>query len=137
MSKIDVSKCAYYFCKGKCAVKGYGISQDITHNRECNANNNCYYKQLQKVKEENELLKNERTIDLRNQLEQLKADNDELRNQVKFKNQFRDYAHKYKNALDEIEEIILKRQKEHYCYCDECSPFKEILQLIKQVKDGE
>lgn len=40
-------------------------------------------------------------------------------------------------CLDEIEKIILKRQEEHYCYCDECSPFKEILQKIKEVKENE
>lgn len=77
---------------------------------------------------------------------QLQAENEKLKEKInennycynellKLKDFFFNKSKTFYNCLDEIEEIILKRQKEHYCYCDECSPFKEILQLIKQVKE--
>ena len=83
---------------------------------------------------------------IKQEMQQLKAENDELQEMnrnlsEKFANVCggcfeQELREKYKQCLDEIEKIILKRQKEHYCYCDECSPFKEILQLIKQVEES-
>lgn len=53
-------------------------------------------------------------------VQQLKAENEELKKQVQFKNQFRDYAHKYKATLDEVEEICEECKKHDYDLCITC-----------------
>lgn len=158
MSEIDVTKCEYY-CKGRCLV-----SEHINYDIGCHANN-CYFKQLQQLKVEKEYEKTckedfqDKWNVLYDENEKLKEEIDGLKRNILEKencspryylvtthrewnelykkfNYQREQKNKYKQCLDEIEEIILKRQKEHYCYCDECSPFKEILQLIKQVEES-
>lgn len=138
--EIDVTYCKFARLNDVCASP--------INTQECKCSKipiqMCYYKQLQELKEDYAELLNRHNESFDN-FQQLKADNEELKNQIKgeinaTQKWYQEHtnekfkADKYKNALDEIEEIIFKRQKEHYCYCDECSPFKEILQKIKEVK---
>lgn len=166
MNEIDISKCKYleyeleedgnyyYFCK--IAPKGT--------DEQCHNFKDCYYKQLQQLKQENEKLSTQNYyLDIANlglaeeneglqslndfnvqKIETLEAENEELKKQVRFKNQFRDYAHKYKQCLDEIEEYIYT-DCEYNDGCDRnicirCKYSnvhdKRILELIKQAKEG-
>lgn len=71
---IDVSGCIYYE-DGKC-LNGEMV--------QCNCKNVavCYYKEYKRKEQECERLKNERTVDLVKQLDQLKAENKQLKRQV-------------------------------------------------------
>ena len=100
---IDVSGCVFYGFSNLnnhlCTSKEFS-KIDCTY---CNNNPNCYYKQLKRAEntveechkyqaeledkltakeQECERLKNERTIDLVKQLDQLKAENDELKTKL-------------------------------------------------------
>lgn len=77
--------------------------------------------------------------ELNKQIILLTAENEELKKQVKFKNQFRDYAHKYKQILTEIKEHFdeeCKLCKAKYVnitdeICEECET-KYMLQKISE-----
>lgn len=157
MSKIDVSKCDYYF-QGRC-----GVSKNINYSIGCYAND-CYYKQLQEV------MNNLECAELRNkydkekfdsELQQLKAENEQLKEELStiqhncsregckyydddtFKVFYECTAQKalqlsansvttkYCDLLKIITEIKEIAEKESFC------DSKEILQLIKQAKEGK
>ena len=70
---VDVSKCEYHSLnKNNCSLCS------LSNNLICSYKPFCYYKQLKAKEQECERLKNERTIDLVKQLDQLKAENEEL-----------------------------------------------------------
>ena len=148
MSEIDVSKCDYYF-QGRC-----GVSKNINYSIGCYAND-CYYKQLQQLKAENEELKetiNKLGVEhenydnliywqMKEQQDKLKAENEELKEnyrlsclKCKFKNAFM--------ILDEIEDIIEECNANSGCYdtckyydlCN-CDTDSFILNIIKQAKE--
>ena len=72
---VDVSGCEHYFNKG-CLIsrKSLGVF--------CLNNPNCYYKQLQRAKDECIRLGNERTSDLVQQLQRKTAEREELKNKL-------------------------------------------------------
>lgn len=151
MMEIDVSKCEYYNDYYKTCSNFSRFSDDEPYcdpkEFKCSYYVNNIDKQLQQLKAENELLKNERTIDLRNQLEQLKAENEELRksntsNAKAFLKENKE-KHKLLDCLDEIEEIckvhtdFCKNNKKNceLCPLEPCEDIL-ILQLIKQAKEN-
>lgn len=134
--EIDVSKCEFKY-KDSCC---------LYDEKKCKYIKDCYYKQLQQLKIENELLKNERTIDLRNQLEQLKAENEELKFKLDMQESIGyplcftcivddcecNKSKLYEQCLDEIEEICKKSHTTEQQYYYRTSD--TILQKIKEVK---
>ena len=59
MSEIDVSKCDLNYNDGRCfASQKQGVGYSCHKSDYCKYNTNCYYKQLQQLKTENEELKN-------------------------------------------------------------------------------
>lgn len=130
MSEIDVSKCRFYEFDGIC---GSPINKNEL---ECNkiTNEMCYYKQLQQLKAENEELKN------KNQ----KMYKMGCKNFVAIEQAKRLY--KINKCLDEIEEIVKDicdeecdfkwcKGKKH-CGDDDCR-YMQIMQKIKEVKGNE
>ena len=141
MNEIDVSKCAFYN-NGKC---------DNPNGMACNCCNNvvCYYKQLQQAIKDRDY--NKQIVDgcklengncsfceIDKQLQHLKAENDNLKQEVNRHlkqqevkdNYLIPKLKKYKQSLDEIER-----------YCKVCRQartlnIETILQLIKQAKEG-
>ena len=71
---VDVSGCCYVYDNEDLDY----MCQDGMGTCICQENKSCYYKQLQKLKEENERLKNERTADLVKQLKDLRSENEAL-----------------------------------------------------------
>ena len=124
MSEIDVSKCKHYRYDGiKKPLCRSGGCTGVYKSCLCVENTDCDYRQLQ----------------------QLKAENEELRNLhinlVGVKECEIKEISKYKTALDEIEEIAKgtcrkKCGKNNACLDTHCG-YGHILQLIKQVKEGE
>ena len=57
---VNVAGCGY-FCESdnECSICGMGTDGEDTFCRYCKDNSNCYYKQLQQLKAENERLKEE------------------------------------------------------------------------------
>lgn len=57
---VNVAGCGY-FCEidKECSICGMGTDGEDTFCRYCKDNSNCYYKQLQQLKAENERLKEE------------------------------------------------------------------------------
>jgi hypothetical protein len=53
---VNVSKCGYYV-NGECSIHGCGLSGEDTFCRECEANSNCYYKQLKRKEQKYTRLK--------------------------------------------------------------------------------
>ena len=146
---VDVSKCPYAepaYGSPKCRINGY------VH---CDGFRNCEYKQLKRKKQrivelnktikakeqECERLKNERTVDLVKQLDQLKSENEKLQSNVKSAlvtvEVITKSNIKLRETLAEIKDIALKACE---C-CGECQTefsqkdwcdFKEILQKISE-----
>lgn len=121
--EIDIEKCYFITKYHDCRICN-GKSLRI----HCRDNNNCYFKQLQRLKAENEELKREKTK-YQNRYQQLSGSYNR--------------AMSYKQCLDDIEEQIEDIVSEK-CNkpCEECTgkPLCDkyyILQLIKQVKEGE
>lgn len=133
---IDVSKCEFYTNVNGCVLADY-ISKGYKTmtNFKCKYND-CYYKQLQKIKAKNEKLK-ENYIRIDSLLYECEADINNLRSELQ----------EYLQCLDEIEEIA--KDKVNSCFsirnndcdfsCNKCllKTLDEILQLIKQAKEGE
>lgn len=144
MSEIDV-KCCHYIISDKHIIIDGEHDMDYCEDNNCKHYGNkeqcekthCYYRMYSKLYTKFKLKVQE--------CEELKQENEELKKQVRFKNQFRDYAHKYKQCLNEIEEIIKGFSCCEWfgnCECCELSDdenpcLNEILQLIKQVKEGD
>lgn len=63
VDSVDVAGCGY-FCEAdnECNICGMGTDGEDTFCRLCKDNPNCYYKQLAKLKAENERLKRENEI---------------------------------------------------------------------------
>lgn len=57
MSEIDVGKCEF-LNEESCLCQGYCEYDGLHIHLYCEDNHNCYYKQLQKLKQENEELRN-------------------------------------------------------------------------------
>lgn len=140
MSKeINVSKCDFYdkdkkYCLTlKMNITGFknpscfsGDFQEciqdskVCPNTFCDNNPNCYYKQLQRLKVANEELRKEMQYEINASQKWYQEHTNE-----KFK------ADKYKQCLDEIEEIVNK----HYATILEFyKAIKKIQQKIKEVK---
>lgn len=160
MSKIYVSKCYYYnadnspFC---CEL----------YDNECEAQN-CYFQQLQQLKDHCKQVDETNKILYREKCELIK-ENEELKKKLQNssdvliletgqKEQYQDEyiiekidKKKYKQCLDEIEEIInnfadkdiitlpdLSKEKNYKLIAEQyAKPIKQILQKIKEVKGNE
>lgn len=140
MSEIDVSMCCHYWAGG-CEEGG------IT--KKC-SDRNCYYKQLQQLKVENEFKESQindwiKQYKLAHQkYMKLQTENEKLKEQIK-SNNFGMFNIQMAQCLDEIEEIIkfedcLNCPSLEPCGFTEknCNDFKieTISKLIKQVKEG-
>lgn len=141
MSEIDETKCIYYI-----EVRQFEDGEEYYNqcadykNPSCNCDDeyNCYYKQLQQLKQENEALKQSEQEGLEI-VAKLEAENNKLKKYV-------DRAGvigiiKVLKCLDEIEEII----KDSLDACHACNSSHscmncdkgEILRKIKEVKGNE
>ena len=123
---VPVQDCCYFDYEND----GYKDSCYI-HQNECSAQN-CYYKQLKRKEQECERLKNERTIDLVKQLDQLKAENkrlNDLLNQA-----LKDYE-KAMQTLNEIKQIA-SREAETSRYNGSYT-WKQILQKISECEGND
>lgn len=114
---IDVSECEHHYTNPVngiiyhgCAIyeqiNELGYSQDTL----CEQNPNCYFKQFKRLQEENEELK-ARFNELYNNAEQLvdkynKYDGNKENELVEIINKTTDERNKYKQALEEIKEIV-------------------------------
>lgn len=126
MSKIDVSKCIF-FDKSIYAIEGK-LNFCIVNHDNCYKFKDCYYKQLQQLKAENEELKVFIKEDLSPTCQRLGKENEQYRFLVGEINKDRI---EYKNALDEIEKIV----NAHYgTILEFYKANKKILQKIKEVK---
>lgn len=147
MSEIDVSKCELIYNDGRCfGGQRQGIGNDCHKSDYCKYNPNCYYKQLQQLKAENEGLKSLNDFNIQ-KIEALETETEELKSEIRQKKRTimmnNDHYHnvdvqnrKYKQCLNEIEEIC---QNETINLTDSCvngGRYFEILQLIKQAKEG-
>lgn len=113
MSNIDVSKCEYY--KMARCPEGYSCKYYCC---------NCYYKQLQQLKAENELLKEK--------YDTLKSDNLDTIQELDNIRRRNEKLEQFNNTLNEIEEICKTT------ICDyPMNKVEEIMKLIKEVKDDE
>lgn len=99
---VNVAGCNYFR-----EYLGMACREDLN----CSDINNCYYKQLKRLEQENAQLKNERTADLVKQLKRLQAENEQLKENYRlsclkceYKNTKAD-VNKYRKALEEIREI--------------------------------
>ena len=94
---VDVSKCKYFDCCHKECKAEYYVRHgyEIVEYDSCRENPNCYYKQLKRKEQECEELKEDRERwksnfngkvsaieELLHQLDQLKAENEELRRSI-------------------------------------------------------
>lgn len=117
MSDIDVTYCAFARLNDVCASP--------INTQECKCSKipvqNCYYKQLQQLKQENEELKNKLKIQKSKQIVVECG-----------KRSFKNILHKYtlyQQCLDEIEEYL-----NQYVMLGKLN-IKYLLQLIKQAKE--
>lgn len=158
--EIDVRKCGYY-CEKYYGCYCFNSSKEIyainpNEHNSCEANNDCYYKQLQQLKYDVECAELRNKYDKEqfdNELQQLKAENKELKEQYKLAEplfqacKIKDLKiDKYKTILDEIEEICKKSCENCIdnnidgCECnyEMCLDIKieDILQKIEQSKEG-
>lgn len=119
---VDVSGCKHY--KNRTCIADYCLTDMPFGEAKCELNPNCHYKQLKRKEQECERLKNERTVDLVKQLDQLKAENAELKVQnIKYMNGNISYQLKnslYKQTLTEIKEIAEPYQKDIDKICGNC-----------------
>ena len=94
---VDVSKCKYFDCDSKKCKAEYYVRHgyEIVEYDSCRENPNCYYKQLKRKEQECEELKEDverwksnfngkvsAIEELLHQLDQLKAENEELRRSI-------------------------------------------------------
>lgn len=109
MSEIDVSKCPAYHLYNVFGIDSNGCC--YLEHKYCNEVDSCNFKYLLE------------------QLKQLKSENEELKDSLGLANK---YANNYKATLDEIVGIC------DFNYTKENTRIlaNEILQLIKQVKEG-
>lgn len=155
---VDVAGCGYLECDTKCMIYGYGLSGEDTFCRECNGNPNCYYKQLKRLEQKNEMIINEYNklqaeiigdmefkeimltgITPLKVLQNLKERNRELQSfydvHESFKTDFdtnRKLLDNYRSALEEIN-LILDELKQQYDYITDYSEIKEIQDRINEV----
>ena len=110
----------------------------------CDFYPNCYYKQLKRKEQECEELKNERTIDLVKQLDQLKAENERLQEErEKAKNYNLEYGKllikatnenkKLKQTLTEIKEIA----DDFYLDGEHCKVESLALEILRKISEVE
>lgn len=108
MSEIDVSKCEY---KGgiECHIRDYPILNCVDVKIE-----DCHYKQLQQLKQEN------------------KSYEYQLEKRIEICDSWMNLSNKYKQCLNEIEEVCKTT------ICDyPMNKVEEIMKLIKQAKEGK
>lgn len=123
---VDVSGCDYYF-DNKCRCMDASIMQDFYSCPQCNINPNCYYKKWQRKEQECEQLK-EKYLNLKEQngsyivqlntvneqLDQLKVENDSLKNELM---QTNCYLEADKETIDQLKEEYKTLLLEHSgCY---------------------
>lgn len=173
IDSVDVSGCEYFSSGlGYCTI-GL-LANDGTHICECEQN--CYYKQLKRKEQEcknneiaykNELeIFNQECINIQQQLiealdelDQLKAKNEELKQKkkenenfylIKYANkdseclELQSKCNKYKQALDEIEKSTKEicdgcncvDSTQYTSPCQSCANY-EIFDIINKAKDGE
>ena len=157
IDNVDVKKCVYHE-SGYCSINKQAYCY-------CCDNPNCHFKQLKRKEQECEELKEQLIqcddniiVDceyskkdlcsfihrkkevingLEQQIDQLKAENDELKNKIK--ELLHDCNscnfHKYKQTLTEIKEIAEKGHKEKGNLMRTWW-FKDIIQKISEVEDG-
>ena len=131
---VDVSECRFYqetlkaYNNGKISsAKGYGF---CTHNIKglnnagCYAenfarclNNNCYYKQLKRLEQENETL------------------NYQWHKQSEIGDEWYKVAEKYKTALEEIKNLTVIGINASQCNCGLRALADDILQIISEVEN--
>ena len=89
---VNVAGCGYYYDTfGHCDICGRGTDKSDTFCSYCKDNSDCYYKQLQRLKQENETYKRK---------------NVELQITLNEFNRFNNY----RKALEEIREIVMESQ---------------------------
>ena len=129
IDSIDVKKCVYNE-SGYCTISKEAYCY-------CCDKPNCHYKNWQRKEQECERLKNERTIDLVKQLDQLKAENETYKKMLEDENvqlaltEIRsgerhlwfNKAEKLKQTLTEIKEIAEPYQKDIDKICGNCSRY--------------
>lgn len=133
MSEIDVSKCRYNYTSITDDSCCYAESERHVIMRKCEDFPNCYYRQLQQLKQENEELK-----------EKINENNYCYNELLKLKDFFFNKSKTFYKCLDEIEGIIEECNANSGCYdtCNyydlcNCDTDSFVLKLIKQAKKSE
>lgn len=111
IDEVDVSECKYYHYKG-CSATGLRCE-----------NCTCYYKQLKRLEQENEELKEQFEI------ETLK-NNDT--NECVYRSNL---LNKYKHALEEIKKLTVIGINASQCNCGLRALADDILQIISEVEN--
>ena len=150
---VDVSKCKYFDCDSKeCKAEYYvRYGYEIVEYDSCRKNKNCYYKQLQREKQEcQQAMDNYVQLDLQrvkeyNELvdlykakeqecEELKSDLTDLSKIIDCKNgtilTFEEQLDRLKQTLAEIKEICNEYQKEYILNIGVEILTNKILQII-------
>lgn len=147
---VDVCECEFYYHKF-CTLQSNRYEK-LPSVKICSKYEFCKYKQLKRKEQECEKLDNEaqnlftEKINLENELDQLRAENEELKK--KFKKFFdidnqecwdiaflNNEKERYKQALDEIEKVLINGVYDEFgrpLYEDDI-----IRNIIKKAKDGE
>ena len=132
VNKCDVSGCEFY-CRytDNCLDYKHWYDKPLCKNLP-----DCHYKQLKRKEQECERLKNERTVDLVKQLDQLKAENERLEahsatldavietGRIQYK--------ALKQTLTEIKEIA-----KNGCYDDCGMPLDELSIILQKISECE
>lgn len=109
---VNVAGCGY-FCEidKECNICGMGTDGEDTFCRDCKDNSNCYYKQLQRLKQENEELKKffdsaaKKNTNLENKMKEYREQYDDL---YWTSNQLLKDKTKLKQALEEVRDIVME-----------------------------
>lgn len=144
---VDISGCEFccenplHEIKHSCNVRGCEKDNGLHIHLQCKNNPNCYYKQLQRLKDElrTEKIYSSQIEELEGSLQHAKAENDRLKQEwrldclkCEYKNTKAD-VDKYKQALQDIREIVSKIIDSYIRPYGDFDQLKNILAKINEV----
>lgn len=115
---VNVAECGY-FCEfdKECSICGMGTDGEDTFCKYCKDNSNCYFKQLKRLEQENEKLKQ--------QIDQWKS---AFSLDTKMLEHTENAEEKYQQALEKIREMCTTYAKTESYIIDET--FSEFLEIV-------
>ena len=123
IDEVNVVGCKHYDFENNYCDQSYlgegGLLKNTKNPKRCECSPNCYYKQLQRLKQENEKLKNKNIY--RETCEYFKRICNENTLLIK-----------YRSVLEEIN-LIIDELKQQYDYMEDYSEIKEIEKKINEV----